>query len=72
MNNPNTRPALPWFWRSAQQLADENQQPTYIVTRMEDFGPTDVILFAHELEDVDLENVKWGFPPTPQPLTQRP
>jgi hypothetical protein len=60
---PQTSPKRPWFAGSAQQLADEHQQPTYIVTRTDECGPDDVILFASEVEDADLPYVLFGFVP---------
>ena len=56
---------LPWFAGSAQQLATEHRQPTYIVTRQldQDEAPEDVILFASELESTDGANIRWGFQP---------
>lgn len=53
----------PWFAGSAQLLAKEHRQATYIVTRTDEAGPDDVILFASELEEADLPNIRWGFMP---------
>lgn len=54
----------PWFAGSAQLLANEHRQATYIVTRTDEIGPDDVILFANEIEDADLPNILFGFEPS--------
>lgn len=59
-----TKPKAPWFAGSAQVLADQHQQATYIVTRTDELGASDVILFASEIEDADLSNILWGFVPS--------
>lgn len=60
-----TQPKRPWYASSAQSLANEHLQPTYIVIRNDTLGSYTAILFEHELEDPDLPNVLWGFWPTP-------
>lgn len=61
----HTQPKPPWFAPSAQSLANDYQLSVYIVTRTDDLGSFDAILFCDELVDEDLPNVLWGFMPQP-------
>lgn len=64
---PSAPVKRPWLSGSARQLADEHRQPTYIVTRTDDLGPNDMILFASEIEDADLPQILLGFTPRVAP-----
>jgi hypothetical protein len=54
---------LPIWYQSAQTLANDRGEPTYIVTRRYEGEQESVILFERELTSTDYLNIEHGFLP---------